>query len=97
MAGWPSTRARVQVTDTNGHPKVLEMKLIRTRVCSACDKEAEGNEILFSNSTLLIPCAGRSWLEVLELQLPGKKVMNARDFWNGLRGQKLMKLSLEET
>ncbi|KAG1347064.1 putative Methionyl-tRNA formyltransferase [Cocos nucifera] len=33
--------------------------------------------------------------KVLELQLPGKKVMRARDFWNGLRGQKLMKSSLE--
>jgi len=29
---------------------------------------------------------------VLELQLPGKKVTKAQDFWNGLRGQKLMKL-----
>ncbi|OEL16984.1 Methionyl-tRNA formyltransferase [Dichanthelium oligosanthes] len=29
--------------------------------------------------------------KVLELQLPGKKVMTARDFWNGLRGQKLLK------
>ncbi|XP_010922507.1 uncharacterized protein [Elaeis guineensis] len=94
LAGWPGTRARVQVIDTDGHPNVLEMKLITTRVCSACDREAEGNEILFSSSKLLIPCAGQSWLEVLELQLPGKKVMSARDFWNGLRGQKLMKSSL---
>nr|CAB3473901.1 unnamed protein product [Digitaria exilis] len=30
---------------------------------------------------------------VLELQLPGKKVTNARGFWNGLRGRKLLKSS----
>lgn len=27
--------------------------------------------------------------QVLEVHPPGKKVMSARDFWNGLRGQKL--------
>lgn len=26
-------------------------------------------------------------LQVLEVQLPGKKVVNAAAFWNGLRGQ----------
>lgn len=31
-------------------------------------------------------------LQVLEVQLPGKKVVNAAAFWNGLRGQKLKKL-----
>lgn len=30
--------------------------------------------------------------QVLEVQLPGKKVVNAAAFWNGLRGQKLKKL-----
>jgi Formyl transferase, C-terminal domain len=35
-------------------------------------------------------------VKVTELQLPGKKVMRARDFWNGLRGQKLKKQSQHE-
>ncbi|KHN19703.1 hypothetical protein glysoja_037205, partial [Glycine soja] len=30
--------------------------------------------------------------KVLEVQLPGKKVVNSAAFWNGLRGQKLKKL-----
>lgn len=34
----------------------------------------------------------RNQLQVLEVQLPGKKVVNAAAFWNGLRGQKLKKL-----
>ncbi|XP_072992990.1 uncharacterized protein [Typha latifolia] len=93
FAGWPGTRARVQVIDKLGQDAVLDIKIISTRVCLACDKEGDENEILFSGSGLLIPCAGQSWLEVLELQLPGKKVMTGRDFWNGLRGQKLKKLA----
>jgi methionyl-tRNA formyltransferase len=31
-------------------------------------------------------------IQVLEVQLPGKKAINAAAFWNGLRGQKLKKL-----
>lgn len=30
--------------------------------------------------------------QVLEVQLPGKKVVNASAFWNGLRGQKLKRI-----
>lgn len=31
-------------------------------------------------------------IQVIEVQLPGKKAINAAAFWNGLRGQKLKKL-----
>ncbi|RZS00667.1 hypothetical protein BHM03_00030414, partial [Ensete ventricosum] len=34
---------------------------------------------------------------LLQLQPPGKKAMNARDFWNGLRGQKLKLLRTTTT
>ncbi|KAL6615821.1 hypothetical protein ACP70R_038091 [Stipagrostis hirtigluma subsp. patula] len=89
--GWPGTRAKLQLINKNGEPDVLEMKVISTKVSTSCDKAGEENEILFSGSSLLIPCSDSTWLEVLELQLPGKKVTTARDFWNGLRGQKLLK------
>ncbi|KAJ3670164.1 hypothetical protein LUZ60_010488 [Juncus effusus] len=93
LAGWPGTRARFQVIKvTNDGSDMLEMKIISTRVCKEYNKAEVENEILFYRDALQIPCAGKSWLEVLELQLPGKKVMRARDFWNGLRGQKLKKL-----
>jgi hypothetical protein len=32
-------------------------------------------------------------LQVLEIQLPGKRVMNAAAFWNGLRGQQLKRFN----
>ncbi|XP_006644558.2 methionyl-tRNA formyltransferase isoform X1 [Oryza brachyantha] len=91
FAGWPGTRAKLQLMNQNGEPDVLEIKVISTKVCASCDKTGDGNEVLFSGSSLLIPCSGSSCLEVMELQLPGKKVTTARDFWNGLRGQKLLK------
>jgi len=31
-------------------------------------------------------------IQVLEVQLAGKKAINAAAFWNGLRGQKLKKI-----
>uniref|UniRef100_A0A0D9V4A2 Methionyl-tRNA formyltransferase, mitochondrial n=1 Tax=Leersia perrieri TaxID=77586 RepID=A0A0D9V4A2_9ORYZ len=91
FAGWPGTRAKLQLVNQNGEPDVLEIKVISTKVCASCDKTRDGNEVLFSGNSLLIPCSGSSCLEVSELQLPGKKVTTARDFWNGLRGQKLLK------
>ncbi|XP_042461771.1 methionyl-tRNA formyltransferase-like isoform X3 [Zingiber officinale] len=89
FADWPGTRAKFQVIDMNGNANVVEIKITTTRISDATDVDGGGNEIIYSRSALLVPCAGDSWLEVLELQPPGKKVMSARDFWNGLRGQKL--------
>ncbi|WOL11706.1 hypothetical protein Cni_G20470 [Canna indica] len=90
FADWPGTRAKFQVIDKNGNPNVLDIKIITTKVSDASDIKGNGNEILFDRNALLVPCGGHSWLEVLEIQPPGKKVLSARDFWNGLRGQKLM-------
>ncbi|KAK2433607.1 methionyl-tRNA formyltransferase [Trifolium repens] len=52
----------------------------------------EADDIAFVNGALVFPCGRGTTLEVLEIQLPGKKVVNAAAFWNGLRGQKLKKL-----
>ncbi|XP_039142574.1 methionyl-tRNA formyltransferase isoform X2 [Dioscorea cayenensis subsp. rotundata] len=92
FAGWPGTRARIQVIDSNGNPNTLEIKIITTRVSSAYERQGEADEITFVGSAMVIPCAEQSALEVLELQLPGKKVMTARDLRNGLQGQKLRRL-----
>ncbi|MQL78922.1 hypothetical protein Taro_011349 [Colocasia esculenta] len=89
---WPGTRAKVQVLSDHGPPKVVELKVITTRFLSSHNIEGDENEITFSGDALMIPCSGQSVLEVLEIQLPGKKVMAVNDFWNGLRGQKLKKL-----
>ncbi|XP_028785534.1 uncharacterized protein LOC114741434 isoform X2 [Neltuma alba] len=92
FAGWPGTRAKVLV-EKNGEQKTLELKIITTRVGihrSVLPKE--GDDITFAKDALVFPCAEGTALEVLEVQLPGKKVVKADAFWNGLRGQKLKRL-----
>lgn len=46
---------------------------------------------------LLLNCNHEFYIKVLEVQLPGKKVVNATAFWNGLRGQRLKKMQLQSS
>ncbi|KAI9085565.1 hypothetical protein K1719_032408 [Acacia pycnantha] len=92
FAGWPGTRAKVLV-EKNGEQKTMELKIITTRVGihkTVLPKQID--DITFVKDALVFPCAGGTALEVLEIQLPGKKVVRADAFWNGLRGQKLKRL-----
>ncbi|KAH1248352.1 Methionyl-tRNA formyltransferase [Glycine soja] len=93
FSGWPGTRARVLVVEKNGQQKTLEIKIITTRVRSHESVQFdEADDIAFVEGALVFPCGRGTTLEVLEVQLPGKKVVNSAAFWNGLRGQKLKKL-----
>nr|AKF43293.1 protein pigment defective 194 [Pelargonium tetragonum] len=94
FAGWPGTRAKIAVIDeTTSQCDILEPKIITTRASSRENvQENEVDEITYIKGALVIPCGGCSTLEVLELQLPGRKVVTADAFRNGLRGRKLKKL-----
>ncbi|XP_004511271.1 uncharacterized protein [Cicer arietinum] len=93
FSGWPGTRAKIQAVDKDGQKKTLEIKIITTRVCSHENEHFnEADDIAFVNGALVFPCGRGTSLEVLEVQLPGKNVVKAAAFWNGLRGQKLKKL-----
>ncbi|CAL9239553.1 unnamed protein product [Arabidopsis halleri] len=94
FAGWPGTRAKVVVLDDkSGQQNVLELKIMSTRVCKDLEIQDGGQDyVTFKKGSLVFPCGGGTALEVLEVQLPGKKAINAAAFWNGLRGQKLKKL-----
>ncbi|PIA63738.1 hypothetical protein AQUCO_00201228v1 [Aquilegia coerulea] len=94
FAGWPGTRARVRVVNlSTGHESNLEFKVITTRVCDHSNSQGdEKDDVTFVKGALVFPCGGHSALEVLEILLPGKKIMTATAFWNGLRGRKLKKL-----
>nr|AKF43280.1 protein pigment defective 194 [Melianthus villosus] len=93
FAGWPGTRAKVAVTDSKtGQQNIIELKIITTRVCGSSNIQDNLEEITFRNSALIFPCAGGTALEVLEIQVPGKKAMSAASFWNGLRGQNLKQI-----
>uniref|UniRef100_A0A6M2EBW3 Methionyl-tRNA formyltransferase, mitochondrial n=1 Tax=Populus davidiana TaxID=266767 RepID=A0A6M2EBW3_9ROSI len=94
FAGWPGTRAKVAIVDDeNDHRNIVELKIITTRVCDHSIVQGdEVDDITYVKDSLVFPCGRSTALEVLELQLPGKKVFRAAAFWNGLRGQKLKKL-----
>ncbi|KAL2335774.1 hypothetical protein Fmac_016987 [Flemingia macrophylla] len=92
FSGWPGTRARVLVAEKNGQQKTLEIKIITTRVRSQSVQFDEADDVAFVDGALVFPCGRGTTLEVLEVQLPGKKAVNAAAFWNGLRGQKMKKL-----
>ncbi|KAF2595122.1 hypothetical protein F2Q70_00044990, partial [Brassica cretica] len=94
FAGWPGTRAKVLVLDDkSGQQNELELKIITTRICQSTEVlNGEQDYVTFKKGSLAFPCGGGTALEVLEVQLPGKKAIDATAFWNGLRGQKLKKL-----
>ncbi|KAF8048251.1 hypothetical protein N665_2591s0006 [Sinapis alba] len=94
FAGWPGTRAKVLVLDDkSGQQNELDLKIITTRICQSTEVlNGEQDYVTFKKGSLVFPCGGGTALEVLEVQLPGKKAIDATAFWNGLRGQKLKKL-----
>ncbi|KAJ6290697.1 hypothetical protein OIU78_026439 [Salix suchowensis] len=76
FAGWPGTRAKVAIVDNeNGHHNIVDLKIITTRVCNHSIVQGdEMDDISYVKDSLMFPCGGSTALEVLELQLPGKKV-----------------------
>ena len=78
FTGWPGGRLKVVHEGAE-----TELKLITTSVSH--QKKAPSNEIFFNGRFLELVCSNGTVLEILELQPPGKRVMAARDFWNGLK------------
>ncbi|CAM6050038.1 unnamed protein product [Sphagnum compactum] len=87
---WPGAKGRFYLQASDGKSKVIDLKIVTTRVKPpAAIGEADGVVRLIDNA-LVVPCGERSALHILELQPPGKKIMGARDFCNGLRGHQIL-------
>lgn len=91
FAGWPGTRAQFVVDDLH-----MEVKVLTTRMGAkepdpdAPDApDASGGGLSFAHDALRVVCGNGGVLEILELQMPGKRAMAAKDFWNGLRNRKV--------
>jgi len=82
FAGWPGTKATFEVRKEGEETwSEVTLKIVGTRV------GADGDEsVTFGKDHLRVPCGRGGWLEVTELQPPGKKVMRAGDYANGMRG-----------
>lgn len=91
FAGWPGTWS---LFDLEGEAEPLRLKIVTTRVVPAGEARPpaskDGGEVeLVGKKTLRLACADGSALDLLEVQPPGKKVMEGRAFANGLRGRAL--------
>jgi methionyl-tRNA formyltransferase len=58
-------------------------------------RPAANGELLIENNQLLVGCAGKTALEILELQLEGKRRMPAKDFIHGYHPKTGEKLGTE--
>ncbi|KAL4857185.1 Methionyl-tRNA formyltransferase [Chlorella vulgaris] len=104
FAGWPGTFATFQQqaaessssdssssSSNAGHTGEMELKIVRTRMGRPSEWTGSSErQVVASRDALLIRCGDGSVLQVLELQAPGKRVMAAKDFLNGLKGRTLV-------
>mmetsp|Transcript_32400 Transcript_32400/g.41630 ORF Transcript_32400/g.41630 Transcript_32400/m.41630 type:complete len:85 (-) Transcript_32400:38-292(-) len=72
---------------------VQKVKLIKTRVAAPSELpspfENQHDVQIVPPGRLFVSCANNTFLEVMQLQSPNKRVLFAKDFVNGLRGGKL--------
>lgn len=103
FAGWPGTWADFVIVHPDEHDgnttgkkqakgEEIRLKVVRTTVL----REEGGmcfsvHNVSFDEKQgyLRVTCGDGSMLGINEVQPPGKKVMDARSFWNGLRGKSL--------
>ena len=86
LSPYPGTWTNME---ENGKQSVL--KIFKTAKTSATGDEEVGS-VKVEKGRLYVMC-GDAWLEILELQMAGKKRMNARDFLNGMRGKSFRMLT----
>lgn len=88
FAEWPGAKGKFDIGSPDGQMKTFDLKIITTRVG---DKVVDSDGVVkLVGEALVVPCGDNTTLEILELQPPGKKVMRAKDFCNGLRGQQIL-------
>lgn len=83
---WPKTTGKFWIDDV---PK--ELKIITTEVAENTHNQKEKD--IFINhitQTIDVCCGDNQILRIKELQEPGKRIMTAREYTNGLHGRKLI-------
>jgi methionyl-tRNA formyltransferase len=95
--GWPGTKGAFLVKKEDAAEDAwqeLTLKIITANVFEdASETTAAGGDysgaVTLTKKTMRVPCAGGTWLEVTEVQPPGKKAMDAASYANGLKGSVL--------
>jgi methionyl-tRNA formyltransferase len=98
FAGWPGTKGAFAVKkedEAEDAWREVTLKIITARVFENGDDPLDAEAGAYSGAVTLtkksmrVPCAGGTWLEVTEVQPPGKKAMDAASYANGLKGSVL--------
>ncbi|CAM9145980.1 unnamed protein product [Ectocarpus sp. 12 AP-2014] len=107
FAGWPGTWAMFSWGKEGTDSEARKVKLITTAVAdpTAAGHDADGGtieetsvaerQVVMKGDALELVCSDGSVLRVLELQPLNKKVMSAKAFANGLRGDEMRWVELE--
>lgn len=84
FAGWPGAWSIFRM----GEPaEAAKVKLVKTSV--GVPGQQHGRSVELRDGALELSCSDGSTLRIHSLQPPGKRAMDARSFFNGLRGQNL--------
>lgn len=93
FAGWPGTWGDFELVGGKGTEQV-RLKIIETVVSRREGGMCVGvHDVSFDheNGHLIITCDDGSRIGALKVQPAGKKEMDARSFWNGLRGKSVQR------
>jgi methionyl-tRNA formyltransferase len=77
---WPGA-----FTALDGKKLIVHHLAVADASTFASPASAHPGEILVENHRFLVACAGQTWLELVEIQLEGKKRMAAADFLRGMQ------------
>lgn len=78
---WPGTFAFYNI-QPNKRIKITKVEVYQKEVATPDNSECPYGKIIFLPDTLLVK-TGDGWLSLLEVQLEGGQLMNAKDFMNG--------------
>jgi methionyl-tRNA formyltransferase len=95
FSGWPGCTCLLQVGDA----PPAKAKLLQTRVGDPSCLEGEPSRVVGlakGGKSLQLVCGDGSLLEVQKLTMPGKKPVDAKSFWNGLKGNEVRWLTAAE-
>lgn len=107
FAGWPGIWTTLRVGDAKDgsveRVKIITTTVLGEKVCEEAATTTTAVELRkvvgkdgVKKDLLRVVCADGSVLGILELQPPSKKIMDARSFFNGLRGLPLSWVKREE-
>jgi methionyl-tRNA formyltransferase len=77
---WPGA-----FTTLNGKKLIVHRTDVAQAPLSDANAPAECGQLVIAGHCMLVACAGNTWLELIELQLEGKKRLSAIEFLHGMQ------------